>query len=144
MHTTTITSDPAYRWGTPCVRDTGITAAYVISLRRSGWDTRRILESCPRLTAADVDAVDAWHAEFGDAALGPQLPPPGPDHPRIAVDPDIQSGYPVVNGTRITVDALCGLRDAGFTAAQILAEYPQITSEDLQAAFAFDAEVRGR
>ena len=144
MTTATITSDPAYRWGTPCVRDTGITAAYVISLLRSGWDTNRILESCPRLTAADIDAVADWHATAGDDALGPQLPSPGSAHPRIAVDPRIQSGYPVVKGTRITVDALCGLRDAGFGTAEILFEYPQITAEDLEAAIAFDAEVRGR
>ena len=144
MSTHPITSDPAFLWGTPQIGDSGLTVAHVVSLRRAGYSDRRILDACPRLRAADLEAAFEWHANVGDGALGPRPPLPGAEHPRIAVEPGIQGGVPVIRGTRITVDALCGLREAGCETAEILEEYPDITAEDVSAAFAYDAEVKGR
>ena len=56
---------------------------------------------------------------------------------RIVLDPDVLTGKPVVKGTRLAVDFLVGLLAEGWTEAQILAEYPGLTREDLLACLAY-------
>lgn len=136
-----ITSDPRQRWGTPCLRDTGISVGHVVALRQAGNSTGEILAACPELTAADVDAALEWYREGGDEAIRPRPPRPGDRHPRIAVDPTVQGGHPTVRGTRITVDAIVGMWEHGFTEGQILAEYPTLTHDDVADAIAYDSEV---
>ena len=136
-----ITIDPRRRWGTPCLRDTGISVAHVVALHRAGHDAARMLEACPDLVEADIEAALAWHRAHGDAALGPRPPDPGPGHPRVAVDPGIQGGVPTVRGTRITVDAICGMWEHGFTVGEILDEFPDLTVADVTDAVAYDGEV---
>ena len=58
----------------------------------------------------------------------------------IHADPEILAGKPVVKGTRLAVEFLLGLLGAGWTQEQILANYPSLTPEALQAVFAFAAE----
>ena len=58
----------------------------------------------------------------------------------IHSDPDILAGKPVVKGTRLAVAFLLDLFGAGWTSEQILANYPGLTPEALQAVFAFAAE----
>ncbi len=58
----------------------------------------------------------------------------------IHSDPHILSGKPVVRGTRLSVDFLLGLLGAGWSQEQILANYPSLTCESLQAVFAYAAE----
>jgi uncharacterized protein (DUF433 family) len=60
------------------------------------------------------------------------------DH--IHADPEILAGKPVVKGTRLAVEFLLGLLGAGWTQEQILANYPTLTPEGLQAVFAFAAD----
>jgi uncharacterized protein (DUF433 family) len=60
------------------------------------------------------------------------------DH--IHVDPKILAGKPVVKGTRLSVEFLLGLLGAGWTHEQILANYPTLSKEGLQAVFAFAAD----
>jgi uncharacterized protein (DUF433 family) len=69
-------------------------------------------------------------------------PEPGPEHPHVAVDPDIQGGYPVVAGTRVTVDAVVGMWEEGFGVEEILDEYPDLTIEDIDDALAYDVDAR--
>jgi uncharacterized protein (DUF433 family) len=64
-------------------------------------------------------------------------------HTHIVSDPAILTGKPVVHGTRLAVDFLLGLFAAGWTEAQVLENYPQLTSESLRAVFAFAAETPG-
>jgi uncharacterized protein (DUF433 family) len=59
---------------------------------------------------------------------------------RISVDPDILVGKPVIKGTRLAVEFLLDLLAEGWTAEQILGNYPQLTAEDLQAALHYAAE----
>ena len=59
---------------------------------------------------------------------------------RITVDPKILVGKPVIKGTRIAVEFILDLVAAGWTQQQILENYPQLTTEDLQAAFHYAAE----
>lgn len=58
----------------------------------------------------------------------------------IHSDPEVLAGKPVVRGTRLAADFLLGLFAAGWTAAQVLESYPQLTPEALRAVFAFAAE----
>ena len=135
-----ITVDPRVRWGTPCLRDTGTSVAHVVALDRAGLSLDRILDSCPDLTVADVDAALDWHACFGDVGLGPQPPEPGPSHPRIVVDPDVQGGYPIIAGTRITVDAVLGMWEEGLSVEEILDEFPDLDAADVEDAVAYDLD----
>ncbi len=52
---------------------------------------------------------------------------------RIIVDPNICNGRPTVRGTRITVHTLLEFLGAGDTVEDLLAEYPSLTREDVQA-----------
>ena len=59
---------------------------------------------------------------------------------RIAVNPDVRFGKPCVRGTRLTVGEVLGALATGMTEAEVIAEFPQLTHEDLLACFAFAAE----
>lgn len=56
---------------------------------------------------------------------------------RIVTSEDTLFGKPRIAGTRIGVDFLLDLFASGWSETQILAGYPQVTAEDLQAVFAF-------
>jgi uncharacterized protein (DUF433 family) len=58
----------------------------------------------------------------------------------IYSDPAIMMGKPVIKGTRITVELLLEKLASGETSEMILASYPHITLEDIQAALAFAAK----
>ena len=57
----------------------------------------------------------------------------------ITVTPGVRSGKPCVRGTRITVQDVLEYLAAGMTEAQILADFPTITSESIRAVLAFAA-----
>ena len=46
------------------------------------------------------------------------------EHPRIALDPDVLAGKPVIRGTRLSVEFVIGLMADGWGEADILANYP--------------------
>ena len=53
---------------------------------------------------------------------------------RIIKDPSILAGKPTVKGTRISVELIAGLLDAGvWSEADILRNYPRLTTTDLEA-----------
>ena len=56
---------------------------------------------------------------------------------RIVSSADTLAGKPRIAGTRISVDFLLDLLASGWTQAQVLDNYPHLTPDDLQAAFAF-------
>ncbi len=62
------------------------------------------------------------------------------DGPRIAINPRVLGGKPVIRGTRIAVELI--LRDLaeGATVEQILKAYPTITDADVRAAIAYAAD----
>ena len=53
---------------------------------------------------------------------------------RIAVDPKVLVGKPVIKGTRIAVEFILDLLAEGWTQQQITENYPQLTGDDIQAA----------
>jgi len=64
-------------------------------------------------------------------------------HPRIAIDPGIMNGKPVVRGTRIPVELVLQKLGAGMSPDAILADHPRLTVEDIKAAKAFAKERGG-
>ncbi|MCB1034842.1 MAG: DUF433 domain-containing protein [Acidobacteria bacterium] len=58
----------------------------------------------------------------------------------ITVDSAVLDGKPVLRGTRLAVDFLLGLFAEGWTAEQVLENYPSVSRESLQAVFAFASE----
>lgn len=60
---------------------------------------------------------------------------------RIVSDPDVIGGKPRVKGTRLGVVFLLELFAGGWTAEQVLENYPRLTPEDLKAVFAFATEI---
>jgi len=59
---------------------------------------------------------------------------------RIVIDPDIHHGDPCIKGTRVPVSVIAGSLADGDTQEELLAAYPQLTSEDIRAALRFAAE----
>lgn len=59
---------------------------------------------------------------------------------RIAVDPEIRFGKPCIKGTRITVGDVLAYLAGGTSEAQLLAEFPQLTADDVRACLAYAAE----
>lgn len=59
---------------------------------------------------------------------------------RISLDPAIRFGKPCVRGTRITVGDVLGYLASGMTEAQVIADFPDLTHEDVLACLAFAAE----
>lgn len=60
--------------------------------------------------------------------------------PRITVDPAVRFGKPCVKGTRLSVGDVLGHLASGMTEPELLAEFPQLTHEDILECLAFAAE----
>lgn len=60
---------------------------------------------------------------------------------RIEARTDVLTGKPVIKGTRLAVDFMVGLLAQGWTEAQILENYPGVSSEDLRACLSYAADL---
>jgi uncharacterized protein (DUF433 family) len=60
---------------------------------------------------------------------------------RIVIDPEVLCGKPVVKGTRLAVEFIGDLLAQGWTAADILKNYPGLTAEDILACLAYASAV---
>lgn len=58
---------------------------------------------------------------------------------RIEINPQVMLGKPVIRGTRITVELVLRKLAEGASEADLLEDYPQITTEDIRAAVAYGA-----
>ena len=59
---------------------------------------------------------------------------------RITVEPGKRGGRPCIRGMRITVYDVLSYLAAGMSTTEILADFPYLTAEDIQACLAFAAE----
>ncbi len=50
---------------------------------------------------------------------------------RIRIDPQVCEGRPTIRGLRITVEFVLELVGDGYTAADIVREYPELEEEDV-------------
>jgi uncharacterized protein (DUF433 family) len=81
---------------------------------------------------AHVDAVDA-----GD----PPAYPSSMDYRQlITIEPGKRGGKPCVRGLRITVTDVLEYLASGMSVEEILADFPDLTAEDVRACLAFAAD----
>lgn len=57
----------------------------------------------------------------------------------ITVNPSVRSGKPCIKGTRITVYDVLEYLAGGMSEEEILADFPDLTQEDIRACLAFAA-----
>lgn len=79
------------------------------------------------MAAVPAAACAPWCPSFMDALS------------RITHDPKVTGGRPCIRGLRMTVGTIVGLLAAGKTAADILAAYPYLGPDDINAALAYAA-----
>ncbi|MFQ5881680.1 MAG: DUF433 domain-containing protein [Candidatus Methylomirabilales bacterium] len=60
---------------------------------------------------------------------------------RISIDPNVCHGKPCIKGTRIMVWIIVDYLANGDSVEEVLAAYPSLTREDVQAALAYAAEM---
>lgn len=60
---------------------------------------------------------------------------------RIVLDPEVLAGKPVIRGTRLSVELIVQLLAQGWSDADILASYPTLTAEDVQACLKYASAV---
>jgi uncharacterized protein (DUF433 family) len=58
----------------------------------------------------------------------------------ITIEPDKRSGKPCIRGTRMTVTDVLEYLAGGMTQEELLAEFPDLTEEDIRACLAFAAD----
>jgi uncharacterized protein (DUF433 family) len=59
---------------------------------------------------------------------------------RITIEPDKRSGQPCVRGLRMTVQDVLEYLAAGMSVDEIVADFPDLTAEDVRACLAFAAD----
>jgi uncharacterized protein (DUF433 family) len=60
---------------------------------------------------------------------------------RITVDPAVLAGKPIIRGMRISVEQIVTAIAAGVPQEELLAEYPGLEPEDIQAALQYAADL---
>jgi uncharacterized protein (DUF433 family) len=58
----------------------------------------------------------------------------------ITMEPGKRSGKPCVRGLRVSVGDVLGYLASGMTHAEVLADFPYLTEEDIRACLAFAAD----
>lgn len=58
----------------------------------------------------------------------------------ITIEPGKRSGKPCIRGTRMTVTDVLEYLAGGMSHAELLAEFPDLTDEDIRACYAFAAD----
>ena len=58
---------------------------------------------------------------------------------RITIEPGKRSGQPCIRNMRITVDDVLEYLAGGMTEDEVLADFPELTPEDILACHEFDA-----
>ncbi len=59
---------------------------------------------------------------------------------RITIEPDKRSGQPCIRGLRLTVQDVLEYLASGMSSEEILADFPDLTAEDIRACLAFAAD----
>jgi uncharacterized protein (DUF433 family) len=58
----------------------------------------------------------------------------------ITIEPDKRSGQPCIRGSRMTVRDVLEYLAGGMSVDEILADFPDLTAEDIRACLAFAAD----
>ena len=98
----------------------------------ANWWRRGVAAARPSCNAPDAKPQRETPAEQGAAALlRYDLSMAWLE--RIAIDPEVLAGKPVIRGTRLAVEFILGLLAAGQSEAEILDNYPGLTRDDILA-----------
>ena len=62
---------------------------------------------------------------------------------RITIEPGKRSGKPCIRGLRITVSDVLEYLASGMTDAEILADFPELTAEDIRACLVYARRLVG-
>jgi uncharacterized protein (DUF433 family) len=62
----------------------------------------------------------------------------------VTIEPGVRGGRPCIRGLRITVYDVLEYLASGMSAAEILADFPDLTSDDICACLAFAADRKRR
>ena len=60
---------------------------------------------------------------------------------RISINPNVCFGKPCIKGTRIWVSLILDFLASGMSQEEVLKEYPDLTTLDIQACLAYGAEM---
>lgn len=63
-----------------------------------------------------------------------------PHHPLISIDPTVRGGRPYLTGTRISVADVLEWLGSGLTQADLLRDFPALTSEMIQACLRYSSD----
>ncbi len=63
---------------------------------------------------------------------------------RVTVNPQVRSGQAIIRGTRITVWDIIEWLGGGISEVEILRDYPELTSLDIQAALQFAYQLKDK
>lgn len=61
--------------------------------------------------------------------------------PRIAVDPSICGGRPIISGTRVRVTDILDMLSSGASETEIINDFPYVTMADVRACLAYAASM---
>jgi uncharacterized protein (DUF433 family) len=62
---------------------------------------------------------------------------------KIVIDPNICTGLPTIEGTRITAQTILEFLSAGDSVEDVLEEYPSLSREDVLACLSYSARLMG-
>jgi uncharacterized protein (DUF433 family) len=62
----------------------------------------------------------------------------------ITIEPDKRSGQPCIRGLRMTVQDVLEYLASGMSAEEVLADFPDLTADDIRACLAFAADLERR
>ncbi len=65
-------------------------------------------------------------------------------HLLITIEPDKRSGQPCLRGLRMTVQDVLEYLASGMSVGEVLADFPDLTAEDIRASLAFAADREGQ
>jgi len=112
-----------------------VTVGMIVGQIGAGCSIEDMLAGYPYLEREDIVQV----LRYADAAPKKAPEQDSMKHPRIKRDPKIMEGKPVIAGTRITVEHILRCLAAGESEAEIVADYPPLTIDDIRAAQAYAA-----
>ncbi len=103
--------------------------------------TQALLPVCYASSASALDTGRSAWTTLGLTFPHPQSSVRIVDYQKyITIEPGKRGGKPCIRGMRITVYEVLDYLASGMTEAEILADFPDLTAEDLKACLAFAAD----